>query len=92
MICHESDIEKSTPIVHGKTVTIIKINGDYIDCRFRNTTEELDNYPEAMKNYVCRIFEDYGLITCGWSATWDKGLVDIINGSSSSRYNSFLRI
>jgi NAD-dependent SIR2 family protein deacetylase len=89
VVCHESDIEKSTPIVHGKTVTIIKINGDYIDCRFRNTTEELDNYPEAMKNYVRRIFEDYGLITCGWSATWDKGLVDIINGSSSSRYNSF---
>lgn len=89
VICHESDIEKSTPIVHGKNVTIIKINGDYIDCRFRNTTEELDNYPEAMKNYVSRIFEDYGLITCGWSATWDKGLVDIINGSSSSRYNSF---
>lgn len=89
VICHESDIEKSTPIVHRKNVTIIKINGDYIDCRFRNTTEELDNYPEAMKNYVNRIFEDYGLITCGWSATWDKGLVDIINGSSSSRYNSF---
>src|SRR5574344_2040036 len=42
-----------------------------------------------MKDYVSRIFEDYGLITCGWSATWDKGLVDIINGSSSSRYNSF---
>lgn len=90
VICHESDIEKSTPIIHGKNVTIIKINGDYIDCRFRNTTEELDNYPEAMNNYISRIFEDYGLITCGWSATWDKGLVDIINGSSSSRYNSFL--
>jgi hypothetical protein len=89
VICHESDIEKSTPIVHGKTVTIIKINGDYIDCRFRNTTEELDNYPEVMKKYVSRIFEDYGLITCGWSTTWDKGLVDIINCSSSSRYNSF---
>lgn len=89
VIYHESGIEQSTPIVHSKAVTIIKINGDYMNCRFRNTTEELDNYPEAMKNYVSRIFEDYGLITCGWSATWDKGLVDIINGSSSSRYNSF---
>ncbi|MBP1616050.1 MAG: hypothetical protein H6Q13_3498 [Bacteroidetes bacterium] len=89
VICHESDIEKSTPIVHAKTITIIKINGDYIDCRFRNTTEELDDYPEPMKNYVRRIFEDYGLITCGWSAVWDTGLIDIINGSSSSRYNSF---
>lgn len=89
VICHHSDIEKSTPIIHNKTVTIVKINGDYIDCRFRNTTEELDDYPEQMKNYLRRIFEDYGLITCGWSALWDKGLIDIINGSSSSRYNSF---
>ncbi|MDR1339985.1 MAG: SIR2 family protein [Prevotellaceae bacterium] len=89
VICHESDIDKVTPVVHSKTITIIKINGDYIDCRFRNTTEELDDYLEPMKNYVRRIFEDYGLITCGWSAMWDKGLIDIINGSSSSRYNSF---
>ncbi|MDR1714470.1 MAG: SIR2 family protein [Prevotella sp.] len=89
VICHESDIEKATPLVHNKNVTIIKINGDYIDCRFRNTTEELNNYPEPMKNYIRRIFENYGLITCGWSAAWDKGLIDIINGSSSSRYNSF---
>jgi hypothetical protein len=42
-----------------------------------------------MKNYVRRIFEDYGLITCGWLAVWDKGLIDIINASSLSRYNSF---
>jgi len=89
VICHESDIGKSTPIVHDKTVTVIKINGDYIDCRFRNTTEELDNYPEEMENYVRRIFEDFGLLTCGWSATWDKGLVDIIQGSAAPRYNSF---
>lgn len=89
VIHHESDIEKITPITHSKVLTIVKINGDYIDCRFRNTTEELDDYPEPMKNYARRIFEDYGLITCGWSAMWDKGLVDIINGSSSSRYNSF---
>lgn len=89
VIYHESDIDRVTPITHCKTITIVKINGDYIDCRFRNTTEELDDYPVAMKSYVQRIIEDYGLITCGWSAMWDKGLVDIINGSLSSRYNSF---
>jgi len=56
VICHESDIEKATPVIHSKTPIIVKINGDYIDCRFRNTTEELDNYPEPMKNYLRRIF------------------------------------
>lgn len=89
VISHEGSISQATPIVHSKIPTIIKINGDYIDCQFRNTTEELDEYPEQMKLYLCRIFEDYGLVTCGWSGEWDKGLIEIINSTARSRYNSF---
>ncbi len=89
VISQESDLEKSTPIIHSKTITVIKINGDYIGCNFRNTTEELSDYPESMKNYVRQTLDDYGLITCGWSAEWDKGLINIINSLSSPRYNSF---
>lgn len=89
VISHEGTISQATPIVHSKIPTIIKINGDYIDCQFRNTSEELDEYPEQMKLYLHRIFEDYGLVTCGWSGDWDKGLIEIINETSRSRYNSF---
>lgn len=89
VISHEGDISQATPVVHSKKPTIIKINGDYIDCQFRNTTEELDEYPEQMKLYLHRIFEDYGLVTCGWSGEWDKGLISIINNAVHSRYNSF---
>lgn len=89
VISHEGDISQATPVVHSKKPTIIKINGDYIDCQFRNTTEELDEYPEQMKLYLHRIFEDYGLVTCGWSGEWDKGLISIINNAAHSRYNSF---
>lgn len=89
VISHEGAISQTTPLVHSKIPTIIKINGDYIDCQFRNTTEELDEYPEQMKLYLHRIFEDYGLVTCGWSGEWDKGLIEIINSTTRSRYNSF---
>ncbi|MDD2286146.1 MAG: SIR2 family protein [Bacteroidales bacterium] len=89
VISHVDNIDNATPIVHNKTVTIVKINGDYMDCKFRNTTEELDVYPVPIKKYVHRILEDFGLITCGWSAKYDKGLVEIINSSPTSRYNSF---
>ena len=89
VISHEGAISQATPIVHSKIPTIIKINGDYIDCQFRNTAEELDEYPEQMKLYLHRIFEEYGLVTCGWSGEWDKGLIEIINGATHSRYNSF---
>lgn len=89
VISHEGAISQATPLVHSEIPTIVKINGDYIDCQFRNTTEELDEYPEQMKLYLHRIFEDYGLVTCGWSGEWDKGLIEIINSTVRSRYNSF---
>ena len=89
VIWHEDEIPKAIPLMHWQSVTILKINGDYIDCRFRNTTEELDSYPDEWKTYLHQVFENYGLISCGWSADWDKGLIDIINSSKQSRYNSF---
>ena len=89
VISHEGAIEQATPLVHSDRPTIVKINGDYIDCKFRNTTEELDEYPEEMKHYLQRVFEDYGLVTCGWSGDWDKGLIRIMEGAPRSRYSSF---
>ena len=89
LVLDESDLDKITPLQHSSVPTIIKINGDYIDCRFRNTASELSSYPERLKVFISRIFEDYGLITCGWSATWDTGLVSILESSPQSRYNSF---
>jgi len=89
VVLHESDLEKITPLTHCTIPTIVKINGDYIDCRFRNTTSELSSYPNSLSVFLSRIFEDYGLITSGWSATWDYGLSNIIRNSSPSRYNSF---
>lgn len=92
VISYEAAISQATPLVHCQIPTIVKINGDYIDCEFRNTSEELDEYPPTMKQYLKRIFEDYGLITCGWSGEWDKGLINIISESTLPRYNSFLQL
>ena len=89
VVSHEAAISQATPLTHCQIPTIIKINGDYIDCQFRNTTEELDDYPPIMRRYLERIFEDYGLITCGWSGEWDKGLIKIISEATTPRYNSF---
>lgn len=89
VISHEAAISHAIPLIHCNIPTIVKINGDYIDCQFRNTTEELDEYPSEMTRYLNRIFEDFGLITCGWSGEWDSGLVKIILGAELSRYNSF---
>ena len=89
VISHEGAIAQATPLVHSDRPTLVKINGDYIDCKFRNTSEELDEYPEEMTRYLQRIFEDYGLVVCGWSANCDKGLIEIIKNSPHPRYSSF---
>lgn len=88
VIYHEDDIDGAIPLVHAQC-TIVKINGDYIDCRFKNTTEELSLYSDKLNNYLTKIFEDFGIITCGWSGVWDKALISQIRASSSRRYAGY---
>lgn len=88
VITGKEDIDKALPLMHSGPM-IVKVNGDYQSCKFLNTTEELKNYPRKMKDYLKRIFEDFGLITCGWSARWDKALIEILRKSPKSRYTSF---
>lgn len=82
-----SDISGTVPLVHSNC-TIVKINGDYLDCRFRNTIDELTEYPDELNIFLRDIFNNFGLITCGWSATWDKALVKLIRSCSNQRYSS----
>jgi hypothetical protein len=88
VITGKEDIDKALPLIHSGPM-IVKVNGDYQSCKFLNTTEELKNYSRKMKDYLKRIFEDFGLITCGWSARWDKALVEILRQSPKSPFTSF---
>lgn len=88
IISNVSDIPGAIPLVHD-TITVIKINGDYLDCRFKNTEEELSTYPQEFKEYLSFIFNNFGIITCGWSAQWDQGIKEILYSSESRRYSSF---
>jgi len=77
VIRHPNDIEGSLPLVHSP-FTLLKINGDYLDNRFLNTKAELTSYENSLNSYALKIINDYGLISCGWSAKWDIGLINII--------------
>jgi hypothetical protein len=54
---------------------VIKLHGDYRDTRIRNTTPELETYEAEMDDLLDRIFDEYGLIICGWCAAWDGGIL-----------------
>lgn len=83
---HESDIAGMKPLVHSNC-TVLKIHGDYRDTRFKNVSNELREYPTALSNLLKQIFDEYGIITSGWSAEWDTALRDTIKSVRGRRYS-----
>ncbi len=74
-----------TPLPHAP-VTVIKLHGDYADLDMRNTLEELSAYPPEWDALLDRVFDEYGLVICGWSADWDKALVAALERTRARRY------
>lgn len=76
------------PLPHCRCV-VVKLHGDYLDTRIKNTAAELSRYDEAMDRYLDRILDEFGLIVCGWSGAWDTALRDAITRCPNRRYASF---
>jgi hypothetical protein len=78
----------SLPLIHTRCC-VFKINGDYLDARIRNTTEELSAYPSEFDSLLDRIFDEFGLIICGWSAEWDEALCSAMYRAPSRRFTTY---
>lgn len=81
----------ATPMIHS-ACTIIKLNGDYLDTRSKNTSIELLQYDNEIVHLVERIFDEFGLIICGWSGDWDLGLCSLIEKIKGRRYSCYWAI
>jgi hypothetical protein len=68
---------------------VLKVHGDYLDVRFRNTPEELADYADEVNTLLDRIFDEYGLVVCGWSATWDTALRAALQRAPGRRYMTY---
>jgi hypothetical protein len=78
-------IAGAKPLTHAGP-TIIKLHGDYLDIRIRNTGSELAHYEPEMNELLDRVLDEFGLIVCGWSADWDVALKAAIERAPSRRY------
>jgi hypothetical protein len=76
------------PIAHSRC-TIIKVNGDYLDSRLRNTSDELASYERPIERLLDQVFDEYGLIVCGWSGDWDTALRSAIERCSMRRFTTY---
>ncbi len=88
VISSEDDLRGALPTVHSDCV-VVKLHGDYRDTRIRNTPEELGTYPESLNQFLDRILDEYGLVVCGWSASWDTALVGAILRCPNRRFTTY---
>lgn len=85
VIASDDAIAGATPLVHAKC-TVIKVHGDYLDARIKNTDAELADYSPAMNALLDQVFDNFGLLAVGWSGEWDKALRSAIQRAPSRRY------
>lgn len=85
VIRSDDDLAGAVPLAHARC-SILKVHGDYLDTRLRNTEGELAAYGAAQDALLDRIFDEHGLIVCGWSADWDPALRDALSRTPSRRY------
>ena len=81
-------VHGALPLIHTKCC-VIKLHGDYLDTRIRNTSSELESYSEAFNKLLDRILDEFGLIVCGWSAVWDKALRDSLYRCQTRRFATY---
>lgn len=81
-------LKGAEPLTHTKCY-LLKLNGDYKDARILNTDAELSRYPPEYDTLLDRIFDEHGLIVCGWSGEWDHALRAAITRIQARRYTMF---
>ena len=81
-------IQGAPPLIHTGCC-VVKLHGDYLDTRIRNTSSELDQYPPELNNLLDRILDEFGLVICGWSAEWDGALREAISRAPSRRFSTY---
>ena len=78
-------LKGAEPLVHSSCF-ILKLHGDYKDARILNTDTELESYPAEYDALLDRVFDEYGLIVCGWSGEWDHALRQALLRAPNRRF------
>jgi hypothetical protein len=88
VVASAAQAEGALPLQHTRCL-ILKIHGDYLDTRIRNTADELKTYEPALQALLIRILEEFGLIVAGWSGDYDTALGDAIEQATRHRFNTY---
>lgn len=88
VITSEDSLQGAEPLTHSSCY-LVKLHGDYKDARILNTDDELETYPDSYNDLLDRIFDEFGLVICGWSGYWDVALTNAIARVKNRRYPTY---
>ena len=88
VISNESQVKGMTPLHHAP-LTVIKVHGDYASPVLKNTDLELSRFGRSMNELLDEVFDRFGLVSVGWSATWDHALREALERRSARRYPTY---
>ncbi|MYA25247.1 MAG: hypothetical protein F4091_07400 [Acidimicrobiales bacterium] len=88
VIASDDHARCALPLVHSGC-TVIKVHGDYLWSDLKNTAEELSRYGTAMRRLLREVFDQYGLVVCGWSGEWDTALRKVLVRSPNRRFTAY---
>jgi hypothetical protein len=81
-------MEGALPLVHQRCC-IVKLHGDYLDTRIKNSPAELAAYDPRVDAILDRVLDEFGLLVCGWSGQWDIALRAAIERCKSRRFSTY---
>lgn len=81
-------VEGAMPIVHSRC-TVVKLHGDYMDIRTKNTPIELDAYDVRIDHLLDHVLDEFGLVVCGWSGEWDTALRKAMERCKNRRFTTY---
>ena len=85
LVASEDALKGAEPLTHSQCY-LVKLHGDYKDARILNTDSELSAYPSSYDQLLDRIFDEHGLVVCGWSGEWDHALKSAFLRAPNRRY------
>ena len=88
VLSSRDQIHGALPLIHTQCC-VIKLHGDYLDTRIRNTQSELQTYPPEFDSLLDQVLDEFSLIVCGWSAEWDQALRNSIYRCPSRRFATY---
>ncbi|ELY67711.1 hypothetical protein C489_09131 [Natrinema versiforme JCM 10478] len=88
VISGKETAQGAEPLQHQEAV-VVKVNGDYKQTNVKNLSYELESYSEPIQKIIDRVFQEYGLIICGWSGKHDTRLRQSLQECETHRYSTY---